>query len=237
MAAEDDSVGLPKDMEQVAFYGYREWTEETLKTIADIPDVQWIIRIHPMEKWGDNTGWVEQTINNMFPNLPAHIKVVPPGANINTYDIFDIITGAVTCEGTVGLEVPVIVGKPVIVAANGYYSGKGFTYDGMTPNEYRDLLRKTLEIPPFLTPEQKEKARKFAYSYFIQRQIPLTIFKTGSNGRPVAFDWSKVESLLPGGDPVVDMICERFFEGEDFILPEDIVNSMYDYAVEPEVLP
>jgi len=221
----DDSVSMSKNMSRLAFYDYTEWTEETLRTIIDITDVQWIVRIHPTEKRGDNVEGVENIINDMFPNLPPHIKVIPPEANINTYSIFNIITGGVTCRGTVGLEIAV-TGKPVILAGGAYYSRKGFTYEGLSANEYKDLLRKTSEIPPFLTPEQKGKARKFAYSYYIQRQIPLRMFKTGSNGRFALFDWRKVESLLPDRDPVVDMICERFFVGDDFVLPDEVIRDV-----------
>jgi len=220
----------------MAFGDFDEWIIETLRTIIDIPDVQWLIKIHPAEAMFNAIDGVGKLIQVNFPDLPSHIKVISPDTDINPYNLFNAIAGGVTCLGTVGLELAVM-GKPVILAGESYYSKKGFTYDGLSPLEYKKLLRKAPEIPHIITTEQKEKARRFAYSYFIQRQIPLRMFKVGPNGRPVAFDWGKVESLLPGRDPVVDMICERFFVGADFILPDNIVHSMYDYAVEPEVVP
>lgn len=209
----------------MAFRDFDEWMVETVKTIIDVPDVQWLIKIHPAEKFTDTYEGVEKLIMDNFPNLPKYVKVIPADTDINTYSIFNIITGGISCLGTVGLELAAM-GKPVITAADAYYSGKGFTYDGFSPDEYKSYLRKTPEISPFLTPEQKEKARKFAYSYFIQRQIPLRMFKTGSNGRFSSFDWQKIESLLPGRDPVVDMICERFFEGNDFILDDETIREV-----------
>jgi alcohol dehydrogenase class IV len=41
------------------------------------------------------------------------------------------------------------------------------------------------------------------------------------------FNWSKVESLLPGKDSIIDLICDKFFAGEDFILSDEIIDEIY----------
>ncbi|MCX5751401.1 MAG: hypothetical protein NT099_07020 [Candidatus Saganbacteria bacterium] len=209
----------------MAFRDFNEWIIETLKIIMDVSDVQWLIKIHPAEKMHGTVEGIEKIIDIYCSRLPNHIKIIPPDTDINTYNLLNVITGGVTCLGTVGLELAAM-GKPVIVAAKAYYSQKGFTYDGLTPDQYESLIRKTPEIPPFLTSEQKDNARKFAYSYFIQRQIPLRMFKIGNDGNFESFDWRKVELFVPGADPIVDMICERFFEGEDLTLNDDMINEL-----------
>ena len=214
------------NLSPMAFRDFNEWIVETVKTIIDIPDVQWLIKIHPAEKYTNTYEGVEKLIKDNFSNLPAYTKVIPADTDINTYSIFNIITGGITCMGTVGLELAAM-GKPVITAADTYYSKKGFTYDALSPSVYKSYLRKITELSPVLTPEQKERARKFAYSHYIPRQIPLRMFKTGSEGRFSSFDWRKIELLLPGRDPVVDMICERFFEGDDFILDDETIHEVY----------
>lgn len=217
----DNAVNLTS----MAFSDFNQWIVETLKTIVDIPDVQWLLKIHPAEKIFGVVDGVEKTVASHFTELPGHIKIIPPDAHLNLYDLLGVLTGGVTCLGTVGLELA-MMGKPVIVAADAYYSGKGFTCDGLTPVTYRDLLKKAPGMPPSLNAGQKQKARQFAYSYFIQRQIPMTTFRTGSNGLIISFDWRKAESLLPGKDMVVDMVCQRFFDGDDFILPDVAITDM-----------
>ena len=223
----DASVNSTK----MAYRDYSEWVIETVKVIKDIPDVQWLIKIHPAEKIFSTVDGVEKLLGLEFTNLPSHIQVIPPDADINTYDIMNIVTGGITCHGTVGLELAVI-GKPVIVAADAYYGQKGFTYDGLDADEYKNLLRRAAEIPPSLTPDQREKAIKFAYSYYIQRQLPLRMFEIGVDGSWLYFDWDKIESLIPGHDPVLDLICNRFFDGDDFIMDEDTIE-LYSALLKP----
>jgi len=224
------------DVAPMAFSTPSEWLVETMKAIIDNSNVQWLVKIHPAEKTTETVQGAEDTIRQNFQQLPPNMKIIPPDTKVNTYDIFTVIDGGVTCLGnTTGLELSML-GKPMIIAGESLYAKRGFSYDGLTRAKYLDFLKRVPDILP-LSKEQQDDAYKLAYSYFIQRQIPLRMFNVGSNGRPVSFDWRKVESLLPGRDPVVDMICERFFVGEDFMLPDNIVHSMYDYAVEPEVLP
>ncbi|MCK4819868.1 hypothetical protein KA005_29150, partial [bacterium] len=213
------------DVAPMAFETPDEWLIETMKVIIDIPNIQWLVKIHPAEKTTETVQGAMDIIRQYFPQLPSNIKMIPPDTKLNTYDILKLVDGGVTCLGhTSGLEL-LMLGKPMIVAGESIYAKKGFTYDGLTPAKYSDYLKKVPTIPP-LSKEQQEDACKLACSYFIQRQIPLRMFKTSSEGRFSSFDWRKVESLLPGRDPVVDMICEHFFEGDDFILDDETIREL-----------
>lgn len=213
----------PVTSSRKAYRDYNEWIIETIKTIKDISNIDWLIKIHPAEKMYDTTGGVRKLIKNNFPNLPSNIKVIPPDTNINTYDLYQVIAGGITCLGTAGLELAA-KGKPVILAAEAFYSKKGFTCDGLTSSEYQKFISEIPLMPAVITADKKERARKFAYSYFIERQIPFRILKRSDNGRHYALDWQSMQSLLPGEDPVLDMICERFFTGKDFVLGEALRN-------------
>jgi hypothetical protein len=215
------------DYGKMVYRDFNEWVIETVKAIIDIPGVQWLIKVHPAEKMYNTVEGIGELIRANFPDLPAHIKIIPPDTDINTYNLMNVITGGITCLGTVGLELAAM-GKPVIVAADAYYGRKGFTYDALNADEYKDLLRRVHDIPPSLTPEQREKAVKFAYSYFIQRQLPLRMFIRDNDGNWLNFDWDKIDSLIPGNDPVLDLICNRFFEGEDFILGDEVIHQVVD---------
>jgi hypothetical protein len=213
----DDAVRMST---KSSFRTFHKWMEETLKIISEIEEINWLIKIHPTEFRGDSAYTTIDIIEKLFPILPNHIKIIQPNSDINTQSVFNLITGGITCRGSIGLELSAM-GKPVIIAADAYYSQLGFTYDGFSFSVYKELLFRAKNIPK-LSVDKIEIARKLAYSYFIQRQIPLNMFKT-KNGSFHSFDWKKVESLLPGVDPVVDMICDRFFEGEDFILNDEII--------------
>ncbi|HCJ66670.1 MAG TPA: hypothetical protein DHV62_04915, partial [Elusimicrobia bacterium] len=214
------------DVSPIAFQSPTEWLVETIKTIINIQDIQWLIKIHPGEITSGTVNGAEDIIKEYFSELPPHVKIISSTAAINTYDVYRIITGGVTCMGnTSGLELTML-GKPMIVAGESIYAKKGFTYDGLSVDKYLDYLKMAPKIQP-LSKEQQENARKLAYSHFLQQQIPLRMFKT-INGRFSSFDWRKVESLIPSKDQVMDIICERFFKGGDFILNDEIINANFN---------
>ncbi|HMA19524.1 MAG TPA: hypothetical protein VKO87_01910, partial [Gemmatimonadaceae bacterium] len=102
-----------------------------------------------------------------------------------------------------------------------HYGGLGFTHEGLTPITYREFLRKAARLGP-LTEEQRQDVRKYAYSHFVQRQIPLEIVHD-----PRTQWWGlqhdKRGLLLPGNDPFVEFICDRLVDGRDFNMPEELV--------------
>ena len=123
--------------------------------------------------------------------------------------------------GTAGLELA-LMGKPVILGGEAHYGGLGFTHEGLTPITYREFLRKAARLGP-LTEEQRQDVRKYAYSHFVQRQIPLEIVHD-----PRTEWWGlqhdKRHLLLPGSDPFIEFICDRLVDGRDFNMPEELVT-------------
>ncbi|MBL8007681.1 MAG: hypothetical protein JNJ56_09125, partial [Ignavibacteria bacterium] len=99
------------------------------------------------------------------------------------------------------------------------YSGKGFTYDADSDEEYIKLLRKTPEIN-LINEEMRLMALKYGYVYFIQKQIPL--LPTINDNLYIDFD--KLNFLLPGKNKFMDFICDRIIDGGDFVLPEELVE-------------
>lgn len=113
------------------------------------------------------------------------------------------------------------MGKPVIVAGEAHYGQKGFTRDGLTPDVYRNILQSIENIGP-LTNEQQMLAKKYAYNYFLQRQIPFKVVQDNTSSF-WKFQFDKRDLLLPDKDPFVDFICDRIIDGKDFIMDEDLV--------------
>lgn len=213
-----DSVS---DYSPMAYPSFDEWIIDTIEQASKIPEVQWVIKIHPVEAGDAREVGVERLIETRFPTLPSNVRLIPANEEISPLEFFDLVDGGVTVYGTSGLELT-LSGKPVILAGEAHYGGKGFTEDGLDIESYRKLLARTRCIGP-LTPEQTALARRYAYSLFIQRQVPLPVVHD-----PRSLWWhlqhEKRDLLLPGADPFVDFICERLIDGEDFIMEKELAE-------------
>ncbi len=213
-----DSVS---DYSPMAYPSFDEWMIETVKGAIDVPEVDWLIKVHPIEAWDNPASGVQRLLEREFPTLPDHIRVIPAEEDVSPANLFEIIDGGVTVYGTAGLELG-LMGKPVILAGEAHYGGKGFTYEGLTPDAYRELLKRAGSLGK-LDADQREAVRQYAYSHFVRRQIPLEIVHHGDS-----LWWSlqhdKRDLLLPGHDPFIDFICEKLVTGDDFVMDENLVS-------------
>ncbi|MDO8502334.1 MAG: hypothetical protein Q7S20_10870 [Gemmatimonadaceae bacterium] len=212
-----DSVS---DYAPMAYPSFDDWMIDTIRHAIEIPDVQWLIKIHPIEAWDNPASGVQRLIEREFPELPDHVRVIPAEEDISPANMFELIDGGVTVYGTAGLELA-LMGKPVILAGEAHYGGLGFAHEGMTPITYRRFLKGASRLGR-LTDQQRRDVRKYAYSHFIQRQIPLEIVHD-----PRTEWWGlqheKRELLLPGKDAFIEFVCDRLVDGRDFNMTEDLV--------------
>jgi hypothetical protein len=77
-----------------------------------------------------------------------------------------------------------------------------------------------------LTNAQRELARRYAYIYFIRRQIPFPPVRNpqaAGESSFWSFDIRSRNMLAPKGNPYVDFIVDRIVDGQEFILPEELV--------------
>jgi len=211
------------DYSPMAYDSFDNWLIDTINEISLNSHVQWVIKIHPAEAVYNPENGLHAVILKKFPILPEHVKIIPASVDVlNPLDFFELIDGAITVYGTSGLEL-LLHGKPVILAGEAHYGGKGFTYDGLTIETYRQHLKNVQNIPP-LTSNQKLSAKKYAYGYFIQRQIPFPAIKDQESNW-----WSyqdrKEKYLKPGNNVFTDFICDRMLDGEDFIMSDELVKQ------------
>ncbi|MEO5904510.1 MAG: hypothetical protein ABIQ55_10890 [Gemmatimonadaceae bacterium] len=213
-----DSVS---DYSPMAYASFDEWMVDTIETVSQNTDVQWLIKVHPIEAYDNPAAGVQRLIDVRFPNLPPHVHVIPAEEQISPLEFFAVVDGAVTVYGTAGLELA-LQGKPVILAGEAHYGGKGFTYDGLTIDAYRTLLQYA-PVLRALDGQQIQLARTYGHSYFIQRQIPLPLVRD-----PNSIWWNlqhdRRDQLLPGADPFLDFICEKLMKGEDFVMNRKLVE-------------
>jgi hypothetical protein len=207
------------DYSPMAYATFDDWMIETINEISGIQDVNWLIKIHPAESWDNPASGAQNLINRHFPDLPSHLKIIAADENISPLEFFQQIDGGVTVYGTSGLELA-LMGKPVILAGEAHYGAKGFTYDGLTPAAYRKLLHQASSLNQ-LSEEQHQLARKYAYCYFIQRQVPLPIVKDSHPGW-WSLQYDQLHKLLPGQDEFVDFICDKLLARDEFIMDDDL---------------
>lgn len=204
--------------EPILFLDPTAWVLETMRMMSKLQDATWVLKVHPAERVHGTARGVQQAISEHFPTLPSHIRVIPADSGLNTYGLLSLLDGGVTIRGTVGLELAML-GKPVILAGQAHYGGKGFTYDSHSRDEYFSHLRQAHSLPP-LSQEQKSLARRYAYNFFIERQIPFDL--VSRNGSQLAFD--SFDDLRQGQNAALDMICDRILNGGEFILDEEDIG-------------
>ncbi len=157
------------------FTGMWDWLIKTISYIKERKDCQFVIRCHPGEPHYKTEETTERLIAEHFKELPAHIKIVPPRAAINTYAIMQITDVGIVYASTTGLEmairgIPVVCGNPVQ-----HYNRKGFTIDPGTREEYDNQIDGLLTDPHAgrLTERQVELAWCYADLYFNKWYLPF----------------------------------------------------------------
>jgi hypothetical protein len=163
------------------FADQAEWFVETVRAACENDRVNWVVKLHPANVWklrrdryeGELDELVE--IRKRIGELPPHVRLLLPDSELSTWSLFAVTDWGVTIRGSVGFELPCRA-VPVLTAGTGFYSGRGFTVDSATADEYLGRLRAIEDTPP-LEPEQVELARKHAYALFRLRQTRFTSFR------------------------------------------------------------
>jgi len=211
------------DVSTMIFDNANDWMRETLKLVFENTDVNWVIRIHPGEKLSGSLSTTDDFIKENYKKIPDHVKILWSDSEINSMGLYKLIDAGITLFGTIGSELP-LMGKPVITGGEAHFSNKGFTHDAKSKEEYATMLRNIKDIKS-LTEDQTTIARQYAYSFFIQRQIPITVINK-SEGHWGNIDVDKLEKLLPGNDPIMETICDSILKGKDVILDEKMVAEV-----------
>ena len=159
------------------FKNYKVWLSETLKYAKENHNVNWILKIHPANKWRnelesvDERSLEEVLVNNLFKKLPENIFILDADTDVSTYSFFKFIDFGLTVRGTVGCELSCF-GIPVFTAGTGRYSHQGFTIDS---NNKKDYERKIKNIHNYkkLSKKQVKRAKVYSYGSLIARSIPM----------------------------------------------------------------
>ncbi len=204
-----------------AFPNMMDWLLRTIAYFERRRDLQLLIRVHPAELTGavPSRQSVVDELRQHFPSLPPNVFVIPPDSPISTY-VATAQCDSVLIYGTkTGVELS-CEGIPVIVAGEAWIRNKGLTSDAQSPDEYFALLD-TLPARRRLDQETIGRARRYAYHFFFRRMIPVRAVAPASGVRARFLKYqlsvASLESLLPGADPGLDVICDGILTGAPFV--------------------
>lgn len=153
--------------------GFEEWLIETVRAAAENPNVNWVLKVHPANVFRNaKLGYTGRfgevlALERAFGAIPEFLRLAYPEEKISPLSFYKVTDYGITVRGTVGLELPCF-GIPTLTAGTGRYSGKGFTIDSESKEEYLDKIRNIHHIPR-LTDEQKELGQRYAYYIFSAR--------------------------------------------------------------------
>ena len=164
------------------FADQEEWFVETVRAACANDRVNWVVKLHPANVWKrkrDSVGGELDevvAIRERIGELPPHVRLLPPDTDISTWSLFDVTDWGVTIRGSIGFELPCF-GKAALTAGTGFYSGRGFTVDSDTKDEYLARLRAIEGVPP-PGAEAVALARKHVYALFRLRQTRFSSFRS-----------------------------------------------------------
>jgi hypothetical protein len=164
------------------FADQEEWFVETVRAACRNDRVNWVVKLHPANVWKRKRDSVSGELDELVAirekvgKLPSHVKLLEPDTDISTWSLFDVTDYGITIRGSIGFELPCF-GKPALTAGTGFYSGRGFTVDSDSAEEY---LRRLASIETIEAPraEQVGLAKKHAYALFKLRQTHFTSFRS-----------------------------------------------------------
>ncbi len=153
--------------EYTAFRDYYDWTEQTLKMVAEMNHGNWIIKPHPARaRYNEST----DSFEDMFERYKtANMHLFPD--DVSTASLKDVADVLVTVCGTSGMEFPCF-GIPVIACGKAMYTDFGYTKTPETLDEYREILLH-IENMERLNGDQIQKAREVLYAFIQCFDRPL----------------------------------------------------------------
>jgi hypothetical protein len=209
------------------FVDQEEWFVETVRAACANEEVNWILKLHPANVWKRQRDSVSGELDEIVAirekvgELPLHVHLLAPETDISTWSLFGVTDWGITIRGSIGFELPCF-GKPALTAGTGFYSGRGFTVDSDTADQYLARLARIEEISA-PEPDEVRLARKHAYGLFHLRQTRFRSFR------------SIFKSVDEIGDPYEATIEVTARSPEELAGSEDL-RRLGEWAVDSQAL-
>jgi hypothetical protein len=150
---------------------YFVWLRETLEIAARNPQVQWLLKNHPQQKYFDE---LTRSSPHLVPEAQTlamllepvrevgHVALCPE--DIHTASLIPFVHAIVTQHGRAGYEFAAC-GVPVVITATAAYARLGFTVEPRSREAYARVLSSIETLEP-LSEEQRERAFTYIYLFF-----------------------------------------------------------------------
>jgi hypothetical protein len=199
----------------VGFSSMFDWVFGLVEYASTHPQVDLVVRAHPAEvnvspDLRSRTP-VAAEIRRRYPMLPDNVRLVEGGDPSNSYALARAATIVAVYSSRIGLEVA-LAGKRPWLAGDINYRGKGFTRDVESPRHLIELLDRGSGVEA-LSSGEIEMAERFAYLWWFRYVTRLPVLRR-SDGR---FALKSFRDLAPGGDPVIERICDALLNGTPFV--------------------
>lgn len=207
-----------------AFDGLVDWVFATIDAAAQLPDQQFVIRVHPAEvrlPMLESRDRIVDRLREHIVALPDNVVVVPPDDPASSYALMAASQAVLVYTSTVGLEAAVR-GIPVVVGGLTHYRAKGFTRDVADRAIYARLIADAVASGQ-LDPERRQLARRYAYTFFFRYQRPFPWVDDSSRANR-SLEIADLDALAPGRSPEMDNLCRWILEGGE--LPEPIYDAI-----------
>lgn len=161
-----DSAVIGQDL---GFDSIVAWILFVIEQYRHRPDHQLVIRVHPAEvrlAGRETRERMESAISEHLTELPSNVTLIAAEDPVDSYSLMERADFGLVYSSTTGLEMA-LLGKPVIVAAETHYRGKGFTIDVSTPDELSQAIATQCDPSSRLVPDQ-ELAERYAHLVFFK---------------------------------------------------------------------
>jgi capsule polysaccharide modification protein KpsS len=198
--------------QEVAFPSIQAWLVASIEWFAAHPEHRLVVRIHPAEQKlaGKQTREpLGEFIADRFRQLPSNIEVLAANDPTSSYGLMDACDFGLVFTSTTGLELA-LNGKPVVVAGNTHYRGKGFTVDVKSAEDFDVALERLSASTRYFRPDI-ERVRRYANLFFFDAPITIPGVAEPVIGL-VRLDLDDVSQLAPGVNPEIDRLCDFILE-------------------------
>jgi hypothetical protein len=207
-----DMAAIDRD---VGFTSMFDWLFSLVDYAAAHPGVDVVIRAHPAETnvpadLRSQTPVCDEIRRRRAP-LPPNLLLVPGDNPVSSYVLAAMADVPMVYASRLGLEIA-LSGKRPWVAGEVTYRGKGFTRD-LTSREQMVARLDAGALPETLSADEVTLAERFAYLWFFRYVVRLPLMRP-PGGR---FVLDSFRQLGPGGDAVLDRLCDAFVTDAPFV--------------------
>lgn len=192
-----------------------DWVFSLVEYAIIHPGIDLVVRAHPAEKKVplelQSRTPVGREIRKRFQPLPSNIKIIEGDNPISSYALAEMAQVSMVYASRFGLEIALRGNRPWL-AGGVTYRGKGFTLDLVSKNHMSSLLDANAYDKRVSDAELK-LAQRFAHLWFFRYEVRLPLLHPPDK----RFALRSFSELGPGGDPVIENICEAFVTGKPFL--------------------